>query len=159
MMPLLDSADRVRGVLVNVGGARRRTAWYPLAGQGPRWSALADRFESLDSTSGRRAPKQLHTAIRSLPSARGMLYLQPVFSMPVEDSPTFAFVGLIDGDSARRLGPIRRDGAQAEGDVRGQLQAIYAAMRLALQRNDWIAFGRAMDALSRVAGAPPGGKR
>lgn len=159
MVPLLDSADRVRGVLINIGGARRRTAWYALPQPGPRWSALADRFEALDSTSGRRAPKQLHTAIRALPSSGGLIYLQPVFSMPVEDSPAFAYVGVSDGDSARRLGPVRRDGAQAEGDVRGQLQAIYAAMRTALQRNDWIAFGRAMDALSRVAGAPPGGKR
>jgi hypothetical protein len=39
------------------------------------------------------------------------------------------------------------------------VQAIYAAMRAALQRNDWIAFGRAMEALSRVAGNPVGGKR
>jgi hypothetical protein len=70
-----------------------------------------------------------------------------------------SYIGVIDGDSVRRLGPTRRDGTPATGDVRGQIQAIYAAMRAALQRNDWIAFGRAMDALSRVAGNPPGGKR
>ena len=43
---------------------------------------------------------------------------------------------LMVGDSVRRLGPIRRDGTSGTGDVRGQVQAIYAAMRAALQRND-----------------------
>jgi uncharacterized protein len=158
MLPLLDTLDHVRGVMINVGGEGRHTAWYGVSGPGPRWSGLADRFVSLDSTTGRRAPRQQHTAIRVLPFVRGLLYVQPVFSIPIEDSPAFSYLGLVDGDTLRRLGPVRRDGPPA-GDVRGQVQAIYAAMRAALQRNDWIAFGRAMDALSKVAGAPPGGRR
>jgi hypothetical protein len=83
-----------------------------------------------------------------------MLFLQPVFSMPIDDSPAFSYVAVLAGDTARKASPARRDGSPASGDVRGQVQAIYAAMRAALQRNDWIAFGRAMDALSRVAGNP-----
>lgn len=157
MVPLLDSTDHISGVMVNIGGSQRRTAWYPAETRGPGWTALTDRFSTLDSAAGRRAPRQLHTAIRSLPSEKGLLFVQPVFSMPVEDAPAFSYVGVIEGDSLRRLGPIRRDGTPASGDVRGQVQAIYAAMRAALQRNDWIAFGRAMDALSRVAGS--GGRR
>jgi hypothetical protein len=88
-----------------------------------------------------------------------VLYLQPVFSFPLDDSPAFSYVGVLAGDTARKAVPARRDGAPPSGDVRGQVQAIYAAMRSALQRNDWIAFGRAMDALSRVAGNQPGGKK
>jgi hypothetical protein len=95
-------------------------------------------------------------AIRAIPMARGMLFAQPVFSAPTDDSPAFSYLGLIEGDSVRRLAALRHDGGQGTGDVRGQVQAIYAAMRAALQRNDWIAFGRAMDALSRVAGANAG---
>lgn len=158
MVPLLDSTDHVRGVMVNIGGPRRRTVWNPSKVVGPRWTALADRFATLDSAAGRRAPRQMHTAIRPLPAEKGMLFVQPVFSLPVEDSPVLSYVGVIDADTVRRLGPIRRDGSPASGDVRGQVQAIYAAMRAALQRNDWIAFGRAMDALSRVAGSS-GGRR
>lgn len=157
MLPLLDSADHVSGVMVNIGGARRRTAWYPSAVAGPKWTALDDRFNALDSTVTRRAPRQLHTAIRLLPTDNGFVFVQPVFSMPIEEAPAFAYVGVIDGDSLRRMSPVRRDGT-AGGDVRVQVQAIYAAMRVALQRNDWIAFGRAMDALSRVAG-PSGSRR
>ena len=88
-----------------------------------------------------------------------MLYLQPVFSLPLDDSPAFSYIAILAGDTARKASPPHRDGTAPTGDVRGQVQAIYAAMRAALQRNDWIAFGRAMDALSRVAGNPPGGKR
>lgn len=97
--------------------------------------------------------------VRVIPVERRMLYLQPVFQIPADDSPAFAYVAVLAGDTVKRVGPIRRDGTPAGGDVRAQVQTIYAAMRAALQRNDWIAFGRAMDALSRVAGAPPGGKR
>jgi hypothetical protein len=158
MLPLLDSLDHVRGVMVNVGGEHRRTAWYDAGMIGPRWSGLADRFRGLDSTSGRRAPRQEHMAIRAIPMTRGMLFAQPVFSAPTDDSPAFSYFGLIEGDSVRRLAALRHDGGQGTGDVRGQVQAIYAAMRAALQRNDWIAFGRAMDALSRVAGANAGGR-
>ncbi|HET9426330.1 MAG TPA: UPF0182 family protein, partial [Gemmatimonadaceae bacterium] len=158
MVPLTDTLDEVRGVMVNIGGERRRTAWYAAASAGPKWGALAGRFQSLDSTTGRRAPRQHHAAIRVVPSARGLLFIQPVFSMPVDDSPTFSYLAFMEGDTVQRLGPARRDGAPA-GDVRGQVQAIYAAMRAALQRNDWIAFGRAMDALSRIAGGPAGVRR
>lgn len=158
MVPLLDSLDHVRGVMVNVGGDGRHTGWFASPGVGPRWSVLADRFRSLDSTTGRRAPRQQHATVRVLPSARGFLYVQPVFSIPIEDSPTFSYLALMEGDTLRRLGALRRDGSPG-GDVRGQVQAIYAAMRAALQRSDWIAFGRAMDALSRIAGASPGGRR
>jgi hypothetical protein len=159
MVPLLDSTDRVRGVMVNIGGPRRRTAWYPTTVLGPRWSSLADRFAGLDSAAGRRAPRQLHTAIRPLPSDKGMLFLQPVFSVPLDDSPALSYIGVISGDSLRRVGPARRDGTAATGDFASQMQAIYSAIRAALQRNDWIAFGRAMDAWSRILGNPAGGKR
>jgi hypothetical protein len=40
----------------------------------------------------------------------------------------------------------------AGGDLRTQMQAVYAAMRSALQRGDWMAFGRAMESLSRISG-------
>jgi hypothetical protein len=156
-VPLLDSTEHLRGVMVNVGGDRRRTAWYPAVMAGPRWSTLTDRLRDLDSTSGRRARRMQHAALRAVTVDRRMLYLQPVFALPVDDAPAFSHVAVVAGDSARKLGPVRRDGAIPTGDVRGQVQAIYAAMRAALQRNDWIAFGKAMDALSRIAG--PGGAR
>jgi hypothetical protein len=100
-----------------------------------------------------------HTALRAVPVDRRVLYMQPVFALPVDASPAFSYVAVLAGDTSRKLGPARRDGGPVSGDLRGQVQTIYAAMRAALQRNDWIAFGRAMDALSRVAGNPTGGRR
>ena len=135
-----------------VGGANHRTVWFESA-TGPRWSVLADRFRGLDSTSGRRAPRPFHSAIRALPVGRRLVFVQPVFSYPREDSPTLAYVGIIDDDNVRRLAGLRRDGTPtAGGDLRAQVQAIYAAMRSALQRGDWTAFGRAMESLSRISG-------
>jgi uncharacterized membrane protein (UPF0182 family) len=157
-VPLVDSTDRVRAVMVNVGGGERRTALYLPKTPGPRWQSMGDRLTGLDSATGRRAPKFQHTALRAVPIDRRMLFLQPVFAQPIDDSPAFAYVGIVAGDTARKVSPSRRDGVPPSGDVRGQVQAIYAAMRAALQRNDWIAFGRAMEALSRVAGNP-GGRR
>ena len=158
-LPLLDSLEHVRGFMINVGGDRRRTAWYDAPATGARWPAIADRLQALDSATGRRAPRLQHRALRPTPVDRRMLYLQPVFSVPLDDSPGLAFVAVLAGDTARKVAPARHEGTAASGDVRGQVQAIYAAMRAALQRNDWIAFGRAMDALSRVAGNPAGGRR
>ena len=151
-LSLVDSTDRVRGVMMAVGGANHRTVWFESA-TGPRWSVLADRFRGLDSTSGRRAPRPFHSAIRALPVGRRLVFVQPVFSYPREDSPTLAYVGIIDDDNVRRLAGLRRDGTPtAGGDLRAQVQAIYAAMRSALQRGDWTAFGRAMESLSRISG-------
>jgi hypothetical protein len=158
-LPLLDSTGHVRGALINVGGERRRTAWYPAAAAGPRWSTIGDRLRALDSVTGRRTPPMRRTALRAVSVDRGMLYLQPVFALPVDDAPAFAYVAVLTADSARKFGPARREGAIVTGDLRGQVEAIYTAMRAALQRNDWIAFGRAMDALSRVAGNPGGGRK
>ena len=157
-LPLVDSTDRVRGVMIAVGGANRRTVWYESA-IGPKWSALADRFRGLDSSSGRRAPRPLHAAIRSLPVATRLVFVDPVFSYPHEESPTLAYVGVIDGDSIRRLAGLRRDGTPTGGDLRAQVRAVYAALRNALQRGDWMAFGRAMESLSRISGgsAKPNG--
>lgn len=151
-LPLVDSTDRVRGVMVSVGGANRRTVWHESA-TSPRWPALADRFRGLDSTVGRRAPRPLHSAIRALPVGNRLVFIEPVFAYPREESPTLAYVGVIDGDSIRRLAGLRRDGTPtAGGDLRAQVQTIYAAMRSALQRGDWMAFGRAMESLSRISG-------
>ena len=157
-LALLDSTEHVRGVMINVGGEGRRTAWYPAAIPGAKWSVIADRLQGLDSTTGRRAPRLQHRPPRVVPVDRRLLYVQPVFSRPLDDSPSFAYMGVVTGDTARKTSLARRDGTSPGGDVRAQLQAIYSAMRAALQRNDWIAFGRAMDALSRVAGNPAGGR-
>lgn len=155
VQPMLDSSDRYRGMMVTTGGERRRTAWYESAAPGPRWPALEESLRSLDSTNARRLSPH-YAAVRPLHVGQRTLFAQPVFVVPLEDGPTFSHVGLVAGDTTRKVTLIRRGGTAMAGDLRAQVQAIYAEMRAALQRNDWIAFGRAMDALSRAAGSPLG---
>jgi uncharacterized membrane protein (UPF0182 family) len=157
MMPLLDTAEHVRAVLYAVGGAQIRTVWQGVSGNA-RWSAILDQLRSLDSVSGRRAPPARHVSPRTLVANSRLAVLEPVFTTPSDGSPVFSHIALLMGDSLRRASPARRDPIAA-GDVRGQVQAIYSAMRSALLRNDWVAFGRAMDALGHVAGAPTGIRR
>jgi uncharacterized membrane protein (UPF0182 family) len=153
MMPLLDTAEHVRAVLYAVGGSQIRTVWQGVSSDS-RWSGMLDKLRSLDSASGRRAPPARHVSPRSLVANSRLVVVEPVFTTPPDGSPVFSHIALMTGDSVRRAVPARRDPMASGGDVRGQVQAIYAAMRAALLRNDWVAFGRSMDALGRVAGAP-----
>jgi len=152
-LPLVDSTEHIRGVMVAIGGAKRRTVWYESV-IGPSWSALSTTFLALDSTSGRRAPRPVHSAIHAIPVGNRLVFVEPVFSRVRDESPTLAYVGVIDGGNVRRLAGLRRDGSPTGGgDLRAQIQAVYAAMRTALLRGDWTAFGRAMESLARISGS------
>jgi hypothetical protein len=156
--PLLDSTGQVRGVITNVGGESRQTTWFPATNAARPWTVVASRLKALDSAGGRvvaREPSGVTVALVD----HQVIYIQPVFAMSSDAVPSLAYIGVHAADSTRKFGPVRHDGLLAVGDLHGQVQAIHAAMRAALQRNDWIAFGRAMDALSRIAGNPAGGRR
>jgi uncharacterized membrane protein (UPF0182 family) len=67
-------------------------------------------------------------------------------------------IALFAGDKVRSMAPsaasITRgsDVPLVAGDLKTSATALYAAMRDALRRGDWAAFGRAFDALGRVLG-------
>ena len=74
--PLLDAADRVRGLIVAVGGPQPVTYWYPLADPAVRWPAVhrAIAARAGDArAAARRVAASRARARRSIPRRRGGL--------------------------------------------------------------------------------------
>jgi hypothetical protein len=158
-IPLVDESERLRGLLIGVGGATRTTLWYPLAAPGPRWSVVLDRLHSVDSVGS--APRDGPLArgrVRSIPIRSGIGFVQPTYRWRAQGAPTLDRIALLVGDTATALAPSAASitrGSEVPivaGDLKTSVTALYAAMRDALRRGDWAAFGRAFDALGRVLG-------
>jgi uncharacterized membrane protein (UPF0182 family) len=155
-LPLVDDADRLRGVLVGTGGTARRTYWYPLRAAGPRWTAILDRLRSVDSAgSAAREGPLVAGRVRSVPVAGGVAFVQPRYRWRPQSIPSLNRIALLSGDTARSIAPLSTAGRPGEltvppGDLRASVRAAYDAMRDAMRRGDWTAFGRAFDALGRA---------
>jgi uncharacterized protein len=159
---LLDPQDRVRGMVAAVGGVMRETVWIPVAPDRQPWSAMVQRLRAADTTVADAS--LIHAAARALPLAGKPAYLQAAFHWRAGASPALARVAVFAGDSARTgptlaaaLGlatPAPGASATAPADVHARAAALYTEMREAMRRGDWSAFGRALDALGTVLGAP-----
>lgn len=158
LWPMLDSADRLRGLIVARGGAARITSWLPFASDDNRWGAVVDRLRSADSTT--RESGAVRAPLRAVPVGGRPLYFQPVFQWHVGSGPTLSRVMALAGDTTRAgatfaaaLGvatqvrrPLATTGAQ-----RGELaSSLYRRMRESMRRGDWMDFGRAFDSLGLV---------
>jgi hypothetical protein len=162
MWTLLDTQERVRGVVGSVGGSNRETRWIPLVSDGERWGAVVDRLRAVDSVSHDAAI--VRTPVRVVPLAGKPLYMQAGFRWRAGASPQLAHVAVVVGDSARSaptlnaaLGLAPRAPGLASttpADARARAETIYGEMRDALRRGDWSAFGRAFDALGATLRAP-----
>lgn len=154
-LPMIDDSDRLRGLLIGTGGANSVTAWAPLANPGDRWSAVIDRLRSIDSTGGTTREGQLtHGRVRTIPLRDGLAFIMPTYHWRPEGSPSLSRVAAFAGDSVRPIVPnaaILRaiTGMPAIGPS-PSLSALYQAMRDALRRGDWAAFGHAFDALGKA---------
>ena len=155
--PLLDSTERVRGVIAASGGATRATSWIPVASDGNRWGAVVDRLRMADTVL--RESGTVRTPLRVVPVAGRPVYVQPTFQARPGATPTLARVAAFSGDSvhlgptlAAALGTAPRTTSKAPSaapELQLQLRAdsLYRVMREALARGDWTSFGRAFDAL------------
>jgi len=155
-LPLVDDTGRLRGLLIGTGGTRRGAAWYDLATSGPRWSAVLDRLRSLDSAgSNSREGPLAHGRVRPIPIRSGIAFLQPTYRWRPQSVPALSRVAILVGDTARSLAPPSGSSPSAvtTPPVAGtppSARSLYDAMRDALRRGDWAAFGRAFDALGRA---------
>jgi uncharacterized membrane protein (UPF0182 family) len=161
-LPLVDDTDRLRGLLVGTGGSTPTTMWYPLTTPGPRWSAMLDRLRSVDSAgSAAREGPLARGRVRAVPVRNGIGFLQPTYRWRPQSVPTLSRVIVLDGDSTKSLAPgttmvaQRPDSLPGHAESRTTAAALYAAMRDALRRGDWAAFGRAFEALGRTLGVRP----
>jgi uncharacterized membrane protein (UPF0182 family) len=169
--PLLDAADRVRGIMVSVGGTQPVTYWYPLAEPGVRWPAVIERLLRVPETptpprdvSLRRGP------VRVVPLRGGTAaYLQTTYAWRSDGAPTVARVAVHGVGASRDSVAFGLTLAEAVGvrpDSTDMLAAItpatfrqrvtdlYAAMRDALRRGDWNGFGKSYEELGRLLKLP-----
>ncbi|MEP6990064.1 MAG: UPF0182 family protein [bacterium] len=158
LWPLLDSTERVRGVVVASAGPTRTTAWLPVASDGRRWGAVVDLLRVADSAQHDAAA--VRAPLRVVPVGEHAAYVQPVFQWRPGATPTLARVQVLAGDSVRTGATLAAAlGEPASGrprtpaiasDARAQADSVYHVMRDALARGDWTTFGRAFDALGVV---------
>jgi uncharacterized membrane protein (UPF0182 family) len=169
--PLLDASDRVRGLVVSIGGAQPGTYWYPLAEPGLRWPAVIERLLRVPETpvpprdvTLRRGPVHV-VPIRGGAAA----YVQTTYAWRTDGAPTVARVAVHGAGASRdsvafgsTLGDavgVRPDATESTtavtpADFRQRVNDLYAAMRDALRRGDWTAFGKAYDELGRLLRVP-----
>jgi uncharacterized membrane protein (UPF0182 family) len=170
--PLLDAAEKVRGVVVSVGGPRPITYWFPLAEPALRWPAVLERLQRVPENpvpprdvSLRRGP------VHVVPLRGGSaVYVQTTYAWRSDGAPTIARVAIHGagatrdsiafGASLAEAAGVRPDpqdatsAALAPADFRQRVNDLYTAMRDALRRSDWTAFGKAYDDLGRVLRTP-----
>ncbi|MEO7455767.1 MAG: UPF0182 family protein, partial [Gemmatimonadaceae bacterium] len=151
--PLLDSTERVRGVVAASGGPTRVTSWIPMTSEGNRWGATVERLRMADSA--QRETSATRASVHVVPLGGVPLYVQPTFLTRPGATPTLAHVATAIGDSVRvapslsaALNVAPRVPSPAATPAQ-QLRAdsLYRVMRDALGHGDWAAFGRAFDAL------------
>ena len=164
-IPLVDNSDRVRGLLIGASSAGgQAVSWLPLDTPGPRWTSVLDRLRAIDSASiGARDGQLVHGRVRAVPLRGGIAFVQPTYRWHGPGAPTLNRVLVLTGDSVRSLAPPLSGAASAPAaagatgpppaDFRGSVTALYSAMRDALRRGDFAAFGRAFEALGKALDA------
>jgi hypothetical protein len=160
---LADASDRVRGMVVGMGGSDHRTLWYDTPHLGLKWAAVVDHLHVVDSTSNGSARDATFARgpIRAIPLGGTIIFAQPTYSWRAQGPPTLLHVGLLIDDSVRvgaslaQLAgalppPTAPTTAPAATDVRARAAILYGRMRDALRRGDWTAFGQAFDELGKL---------
>jgi uncharacterized membrane protein (UPF0182 family) len=168
-VPVLDDAGGVRGVVIAAGGRTRGTYWLERRGTAIRWNDILDRLRrSTDSVPGRpREPALRGGRVRVIPLSDRLAFAQSAYAWPPEGPPALVRVAVLDQDSVfsgRTIADAFGLTAVLEPDVgepitdesfRARASRLYEAMREALRRGDWTAFGEAYDALGALLARPP----
>jgi hypothetical protein len=169
--PLLDASERVRGLIVAVGGAQPTTYWYPLPEPHVRWPAVLERMlRAPDTPAPPRDVTLRRGPVHVVPLRGGAAaYLQTTYAWRSDGAPTVARVAIHGAGANRDSVGFGASLAEAVGvrmeasdstsqltpaDFRKRVSELYAAMREALRSGDWLAFGKAYDELGRVLRAP-----
>ena len=160
---VLDSTDRLAGAVLGTGGRNSSVYWIPLQPHGPRWnSALDEMRRALDSTATVPRDARIRFGeVRVVPLAHGLALVQPAYVWKADVPPTVARVAVSRDTlvtTGHTLGEALGVAAVAApdtvpiapGDFRARVHELYDRMHAALQRGDWVTFGRAYDALGQL---------
>ena len=160
---VLDSTDRLAGAVLGTGGRAGTVYWVPLQPRGPRWNSLLDEMQhALDSTATIPRDARLRRGeVRVIPLAHGLALVQPAYVWKADVPPSLARIA-VSRDTVVTTGRTLAEalGVAAAppvdttpltpGDFRARVRELYDQMHAALQRGDWVAFGRAYDALGQL---------
>jgi hypothetical protein len=125
---------------------------------------VLDNLRRPDSLPGRDVV-QVRGPTKAIPVSAGLVFVQSVYGWHRQGGPpTLLRVAVVTGDttrSGRTLADVagmtggRGSGAVPPQDFRGRVEALYDAMRAALERGDLRAFGDAYNALGELLGRAP----
>ncbi|HTL95015.1 MAG TPA: UPF0182 family protein [Gemmatimonadaceae bacterium] len=160
---VLDSTDRLAGAVLGTGGRTGTVYWVPLQPRGPRWNTSLDEMRhALDSTATIPRDARIRIGeVRVVPLAHGLALVMPAYVWKSDVPPTVARVAVARDTlvtTGRTLAEALGVAAAAPadtvpltpGDFRARVRELYDRMHIALQRGDWVAFGRAYDALGQL---------
>ena len=158
VLPVLDRGERVRGLFIATGGPGRRALWWPLPESAASWAESLDRLHATDTL----GPPQVQRGhARVVPVDRGVALVQPRYEWNGGERPRLMHLAVLERDSVRTpaqlldLAPAAPDARPlSAGDFRARVNALYAEMRRALGRGDWVAYGRAFDELGALLSRP-----
>jgi uncharacterized membrane protein (UPF0182 family) len=171
-IPLIDVADRITGLVVATGGARRRLLWIPFDSSAPRWAAMLERLRRAgDSLAGRRQDGHIARGrVRAFVVGSRLAFAQPEYAWRADAPPTLLGVTTLIGDSVLAAPTLadavgadtglvspspRVGGAAGSSAFRARVAALYDSMQGALRRGDLISFGAAYSELGRLLGRVP----
>jgi uncharacterized protein len=156
-VPVVDSDDRLRGVVLVYMNGEQNVSWIPLEDPGISWTTAVARLRRWsDSVSFRGDARIARGAVRVIPTDGGPLLVQSFYRWRPDASPTIAGVAVLQSDRVTSLaealatvgatGFAPRDSASFTTEV----ARLYQRMRAAMQAGDWPAFGAAYDSLGLV---------
>jgi uncharacterized membrane protein (UPF0182 family) len=168
-VPVLDEPGAVRGVVIATGGRTRGTYWLEAREPAIHWNEIVDRLRrGRDSLPGRpREPSLRGGRARVIPLQDRLAVVQSVYAWPAEGPPALVRVAAIDRDSVftgrtlaeafgvRTAFEPGSDEPITDESLRTRAIRLYDAMRDALRRGDWAAFGEAYEALGTLLSRPP----
>jgi hypothetical protein len=154
VLPLLDRSERLRGLLVALGGPGHRTLWLPAGESAPVWSEALDRLRAADTIS---ASLLVRGYVRAVPVGNQVLLMQPRYDWRGGGAPRLLYVTVLLGDTVQSVRSLLQHSGRpsdtariAIGDFRSRALRLYDEMRRASARGDWAAYGRAFDALGAL---------
>jgi hypothetical protein len=153
VLPLVDSKENLRGVLIALGGAGHRSVWLPSARTDRAWGEALDSLRGTDTVS---ASLLVRGYVRAVPVGGEVDLVQPRYDWRTGASPRLLYIAALAGDSVRsdrslaRLAGRATEPAISASDFRARVRELYEDMRRASSRGDFAAFGRALDALGAL---------
>lgn len=165
--PVLDAADRVRGLVTLSGGAVYEPHWRELRSGAPRWGFVLERLLRLPDSITAATPRDAHLIrgpVRVLPTSQGVSFIQTAYVGRSDGSVQALATAVLAGDSlgigttiAAAVGvpePQASETPLSPEEFKSRIASVYADMRDAMRRGDFRAFGAAYDALGRLLRMP-----